>query len=173
MNDFMTGALHPLLTPAHVLILLALGLCLGQHPPLRLRMPLSVFASCSAIGLALTATRWFPGVHPAALAGIALGAGALAACEKELPSSARGALFGVGALAIGSDSGVETGGAAVIVKTLLGTWLGLLIYLMNLAYYASLAAEQKKKWLRIGLRVAGSWIVAISLLVLAFALHKV
>jgi urease accessory protein len=172
MNHFANGLLHPLMTPAHVLILLGLGVWLGQHVPLRLRMPLLAFASFSAIGLALTTTGWIPSVHPAVLACIALGAGAVVALGKDLPPLVRGAFFAAGALAVGLDSGPETGSVAAVIAMLLGTWISLIVCLMNVAYYSSLAAEQKRKWLHIGLRVAGSWIVAISLLVLAFALRK-
>ena len=170
-NHFTGGILHPLMTPAHVLILLALGVSLGQHVPLRAGVLLRVFAPSAAIALALTMTGWIP-IHPALLAVIALGAGTVVAIEKPLPSFARCTLFSVAALAIGLDSGVETGGTATVITTLLGTWIGLLLFLFAIAYYASLAAEQKRKWLDIALRVAGSWIVAISLLMLAFALRK-
>ena len=171
MNHFMGGVLHPVTTPAHVLILLGLGISLGQHLPLRLRQSLLVFAPLAAVALALTTAFPFTMPQPV-LIGIALCAGAVVALGRPLPPFARGALFAAGALAMGLDSGVETGGVAVVIKTLLGTWLGLLAYLFSIAYYASLAVERKKQWLNIGLRVVGSWIVAISLLMLAFALRK-
>jgi hydrogenase/urease accessory protein HupE len=171
MNNFVGGALHPLTVPAHVLILLGLGLGLGQHLPLRLGLAMRSFVPASALGLALTMTDWMAGVHPGILAGLALTAGVLVAWEKELPPPAQGVLLAAGALAIGLDSG-QTGGTWAVVSTLLGTWLALLIYLLNIAHYVSLAAERRRQWLRIGIRVAGSWIAAISLLVLAFALRK-
>jgi hydrogenase/urease accessory protein HupE len=170
-SDFMAGVLHPVTTPAHVLILLGLGLALGQHVPLKLRMPLLVFAPVAALALALTPCFTFTVPQPV-LIGIALIAGAVVALGKQLPTFARGALFAAAALAMGLDSGVETGGVGVVVRTLLGTFAGLVIGLISIAFYASLAAEQKRKWLHIGLRVMGSWIVAISLLMLAFALRK-
>ena len=170
-NHFTGGILHPLMTPAHMLILLALGVALGQHVPLRVAVLLRVFAPFAAIALALTATGGIP-LHPAALAIIALVAGAVVAIGRPLAPLAHGALFAAGAVAIGLDSGVETGGAATVITTLLGTWISLLLFLYAIAYYASLAAERKRKWLDIALRVAGSWIAAISLLMLAFALRK-
>ena len=54
----------------------------------------------------------------------------------------------------------------------LGTWLAVVMGTVSFAYYISMAAETGKLWLRIGIRVAGSWIVAITLLILAFALRK-
>lgn len=172
MNHFTNGALHPVMTPAHVLILLGLGLWIGQHPPLRLKLPMGIFAAFSAAGLALTTTGWLAGVHPAFLAGIALCAGAAVACGKALPVWLRGVFCAAGALAIGLDSAAEPGTVGAVFSTLLGTWLAILLVLVNLAHYTSLAAEKTKQWLHVGIRVAGSWIVAISLLVLAFALRK-
>ncbi len=172
MNHFMNGFLHPLLTPLHVLILLALGVSLGQRVPLRAGVLLRVFAPVAAVALALTTTGWLPAVHPAVLAAIALGAGAVVAVGKEIPALARGALFAAAALGIGLDSGAETGTAAAVITSLLGTWIGLPVWLYSIAYYSSLAAARKMKWVDIALRVAGSWIIAISLLLLAFALRK-
>lgn len=172
MSSFMTGALHPLMTPSHVIILLALGLAVGQHVPLRLGMPLKVFAGFAAIGLALTSTGRITGVHPGFLFGIAFAIGAVVAWGRRFPFLVPALLLGAGALAIGLDSGVEKGGAWTVFGTLSGTWVGLLVYLVNFAFYTSLAAEKKQQWLQIGIRVAGSWILAISVLMLAFALRK-
>ncbi len=172
MNHFTSGALHPLMTPAHVLVLLGLGLWTGQHLPLRLKVPWSVFAVFSAIGLGLTTTGGVTGAHPAILAGIALVAGAAVAIGKPFPVCVRAVLCAAGALAIGLDSGAETGSVAAVISTLLGTWFALLLLLLNVAHYVSLAAEKNKQWVNIGVRVAGSWIVAISVLVLAFALRR-
>ena len=82
------------------------------------------------------------------------------------------ALADRGALAIGLDSAVDNATGLAVISTLLGTWLALILCVLNGAHYVSLAAEKNKQWLNIGIRVAGSWIVAISLLVIAFALRK-
>ncbi len=172
INDFWAGALHPLMTPPHVLILLALGLGLGQWIPLKIELPLGAFAVFAALGLAMTIPAWFSGVQPAVLTAVALVAASVVALETRLPLLARAALYGIGALLIGLDSGVDTGAAKSVLVTLLGTWISLTVVLMNIIYFVSLAADQPRKWLHIGIRVAGSWIVAISLLMLAFALRK-
>jgi len=172
MSSFMTGALHPLMTPSHVILLLALGLAVGQHVPLRLGAPLKAFASLSALGLALTTTGRIAGVHPGILSGIAFAVGGVVALGKKLPFVIPTILLGTGAFAIGLDSGVEKAGAWTVFGTLSGTWVGLLVYLVNFAFYTSLAAAKKQQWLQIGIRVAGSWILAISVLMLAFALRK-
>jgi len=172
MGDFISGLLHPWMTPTHLIILLALGLWLGQHVPLRLGLPLKVFVPISAVALALTNLHWLAAVPPPVLLAIALAAGAVVALEVRLPAFAAAVILGVAALAIGLDSGVESGSPFAIFKTLLGTWVSLGIGLVNVGYYVSLATERRKKWISIGVRVAGSWIVAVSLMMLAFALRK-
>jgi len=118
-------------------------------------------APLSAAALAFTMTGWITGVPPPILVAIALAAGAVVALELRLPSYAGTALLAAAAVAIGLDSGADTGPPFAIAGTLLGTWVSLGLGLVNIAYYASLAAERKQKWISIGLRIAGSWIVAI------------
>ncbi len=171
-NRFTGGALHPLMMPLHLLVVLGLGLMLGQHPPLRLARPLAVFAPVAAAALALTRAGWFAAVHPAVPAGIAFACGAVVAAGRRIPAWAGAALLAAGAAAVGLDSAVDSGSPADITATLAGTWCALMLLLVNAAFYASLAAASEMKWLHIALRVAGSWITAISLLLLAFALRK-
>jgi len=172
MGDFISGVLHPWMTPTHLLILIALGLWLGQHVPLRVGLPLKLFVPVSAVALALTTRHWMAAVPPPVLIAIALVAGAIVALEVRLPNYAAAVLLAVAAAAIGLDSGLETGTPFAVFKTLLGTWVSLGIGLVNVGYYVSLATERKKKWISIGVRVAGSWIVAVSLMMLAFAWRK-
>jgi len=172
MGDFISGLLHPWMTPTHLIILLALGLWLGQRVPLRLGLPLQVFVPGAAVALALTNLHWVAVVPPPLLVAMALVAGAVVALEVRLPASAGAVMLGAAALAIGLDSGVETGTPWAIFKTLLGTWVSLGLGLINAGYYVSLATERQKKWISIGVRVAGSWIVAVSLMMLAFAWRK-
>lgn len=129
-----------------------------------------VFAPLSAVALLLTLTGFITGVYQPILICIALCAATLVALEKPLSPWAASLMFAAAALAIGLDSGVENGTIKVVLKTLLGTWICLLVVILVLAYYVSLCAE--KKWLKVGIRVVGSWIIAISLLVLAFSFRK-
>ncbi len=170
MGDFVSGLAHPLMTPSHVLILLALGLMLGQHTPLKLKMPVLVFVPLSAVALILTTTRLAVTVPQPVLIGIALGAAILVSLEKALPPVGVGALLALAALGIGFDSAVESGTTAVVVKTLLGIWVALAVVLFDLAFYVSHCTQ--KQWMKVGIRVLGSWIIAISLLVLAFSLRR-
>jgi len=65
---------------------------------------------------------------------------------------------------------VENGRVISIARTLLGTWLGLMLALIDIAYYLSFFTRQK--WQQVGIRVAGSWITAASFMILAFALRR-
>ncbi|MES2922199.1 MAG: HupE/UreJ family protein [Verrucomicrobiota bacterium] len=169
-GQIANGALHPLVTPAHVLLLLGLGLLLGMQVPLDLKTPLRVFAPVSAIALLLTTSGRIAGVYQPVLIGIALCIAILVGLDRKLPRVVRAVLCAVAAVGIGLDSAVESGSAFEVVKTLVGTWLGANVAVVYISICASNGAD--KKWARTGMRVVGSWIVAISLLVLAFSLRK-
>ena len=170
VGDFFDGVLHPITTPAHLLVLLGLGLVAGQHPPLNLKVPLAVFIPVSAIALLMTTTGMVKTVYPPILIGLAQIAGLLVALEKPPSALVGGIFFAIAALALGLDSAVETGTDVQIAKTLLGTWTGLVLVVADIAFYISLFT--KWKWQKIGIRVAGSWITAASFMILAFALRR-
>ena len=170
VGDYFSGVLHPLTTPAHVLVLLALGLLAGQQSPLSLKTPLAVFIPVSAVALALTTTGLVKTVYPPVLISMALVAGGLVAWEKPPPAWAIRMIFAAAALALGLDSTVETGGGLAVAKTLLGTWTGLILAVADVAYYSS--RFTRWPWQKVGLRVVGSWITAASLMILAFALRR-
>ena len=169
-GDIGNGLLHPLMTPVHVLILLGIGLLLGQRVPLNLKTPIQVFAPASSIALILTTTGWVANVYQPLLIGIALCLGILVGLGSKLPQLVYVVLCAVAAAGIGCDSAVEAGSVVVVAKTLLGTWFSVNAVVLYLAICASNGAE--KKWAQTGIRVVGSWIVAISLMVLAFSLRK-
>jgi urease accessory protein len=169
-GDVLNGILHPLATPSHMLILLGLGLLAGQQSPPNLKTPMLTFLPVSAVALLLTMTGAITAVYPPVLIAIALCAGILVALEAPLPRLACIALFAAAAIAIGLDSAVETGSTVAVLKRLFGTWVSLALIIFNLAYYVSLWTKQK--WQRIGIRVVGSWLIAIAFLVLAFSLKR-
>lgn len=170
MGDFVAGLVHPIMTPPHLLLLLGLGLLVGQQLPLNLKTPLAVFVPASAIALMFSVTGLIRSVYPPIQIGLVLVVAILVALEKRISPLACRALFALAALVLGFDSTIEAGSSVSVAKTLLGTWIMFILLVGYVAYYASLAAANRK-WLRIGIRVLGSWIIAISLLVLAFSLR--
>lgn len=169
-GDFGNGALHPVVTPAHMLILVGLGLLLGQRTPLNLSLPLKVLLPSSFAALAFTTRLGDAGMPPPLQIAVAMGIAILVCVGKPLPGSVIAVVCAAAAIVIGLDSKVETGTGWQVAKTLAGTWLAMNGIACYLAVCASHGAE--KAWARTGIRVIGSWIVAISMLLLAFALRK-
>jgi urease accessory protein len=170
MGAFAGGLLHPVEVPSHLLILLGLGLRLGQHPPFRLRKFLAIFAPVAAAALMTTIMENSIAVPQPFLMCIALCVGALISSGISTPPWVNYSLLVVAALGIGLDSGVNGAPAVVVAKALFATWVCLLVIVGYIAFYVSLLPS--RKWLEIGVRILGSWIVAISFLVLAFYLKK-
>lgn len=170
LGEVGNGILHPLVTPSHAMLLLALSLMIGQKSPLELKANFRVFAPASALALALTTTGWVgPLGVPCAILGVLVIAPWVAA-EKTAPIPLARVLCAVAALLLGLDSPADPGTAAQTAKSLIGTWIGLNGVLGYLSICASHATG--RPWARIALRVLASWLIAIAFLVLAFALRK-
>jgi urease accessory protein len=169
-SDVINGLLHPLTTPTHLLIIVALGLMAGRQTKRELKAPFLIFAPLSALAFALTTAGWVSAVYPAILIATALCPAVLLALEKHPPVAITCALFAVAAVALGLDSAVEGGTPKKTIKILFGNWICLNVLIFDLAIYVSMGAQAR--WLRIALRVAGSWIIAIGLMVLAFTFRK-
>ena len=107
-------------------------------------------------------------VYQPVLIGLALCAAIPVALEKPLSPWACRTLSAAAAFAIGFDSAPEPSSAGGLLKTLLGTWVMVIFLVFDIAYYTSLA--MRGSWSRVGVRVLGSWIIAISLMVLALSL---
>ena len=168
LEGFAGGALHPLTTPAHLLLIVALGLLLGQRSPLDLKPLFVVFVPCLMLALMLTTTGLIKAVSQPVLIALALGGAIPVSLERPVPSVAYRGISAAAAFAIGFDSAPEPGPASILIKTLLGTWIMVIFLVFDVAYYTSLAMQ--KHWPRLGVRILGSWIIAISLLVLALSL---
>jgi urease accessory protein len=166
----LNAIFRPLLIPAHLLVLASLVLWIAQNEAKHVNPFLIVFAPLTAIAIALTLTGFITEVGQPILICIALATATLVVLEKTLPPIAAGTLFGFAALAIGFDSGVEGAVTKEVIRALFGIWMSLVLVVFSLSHYVSLCT--KKAWAKVGVRVLGSWIIAISLLMLAFSLKK-
>jgi hydrogenase/urease accessory protein HupE len=164
IGNFYNGILHPIFVPAHLLLLTALGLFIGQKGIEENLSALASFASGTFIGLTLA---WFSlgfEMEVYLLAGASM-LGILVALELTITPVLVSLLAFFTGLFIGMDSTQETLTGTDKAVALFGTGVGLYLlqlYPMGLAEYFN-----KKPWQKIGIRVAGSWIAAISFLVLA------
>jgi len=166
LGSFYNGLLHSLFIPAHLLLLLALGLFIGQKGFDNNQSSLAIFAIGVFSGLILAGFSFAVEMENYLLAG-ALILGILVALELHLSSKWVSLLAFSGGLFLGMDSTQETLFGKDKVAALLGTGVGL--YFLQLYPIALADYFNKKAWQKIGIRVIGSWITAISFLVLALA----
>lgn len=169
LDEFIVGALHPLFTPAHLLVLVGLGLLLGQAATGRLAAA-GVFSLAAAVGVAV-GLRAGGGVPEPGLIGLGLALGGLVAVAIPPPGWVRWAAAAAAGLALGGDSTPEAAASGwVLAKAALGAWAGLTLIVLNIAHYT--ARLPHARWAQTGVRIVGSWIVAIGILMLAFSLRR-
>lgn len=162
-EGFVGGLIHPLLTPAHVVALTGLGLIAGRNP-LRARTVIVAFA----LGLlgGLGAIAWGIGETPAndvllagaTVCGLTAAAGIVVPARVGMPVSF---VFG---FCMGLDSPPQTILLHEAALMLVGTACGGIVVL---AAFALTACAVGRLWQGIVVRVAGSWVAAIAILVLA------
>lgn len=169
IGDLWNGVFHPLRSLSHLLVLLTLGLICGQR--LRFKGAILAFLAGALGGLCATQLPRIPeapSVLPCALA--ALG-GAVLVLRLPVKRRALGAFFAVAGAVLGWDSAPDEGAPVwTVLKLLAGTWIGLSLLILNLANYAAMCP--RKRWIKIAFRALGSWIIAISIMTLAFALRR-
>lgn len=168
LNDFYAGALHPFLAPAHLVVLLALGLAIGQHaqPALaRAKPPLLALLLALPLGLATHRLAGDPDTDRALL-GLAAALGLAVAAQWRAPAAALAVLTVAIALNVGWGSGPGGVGDRERVLALAGTAASVLLLV---TYVAVIASHATRPALRVATRVAGSWLAATALLVLALS----
>jgi len=167
IGNFYNGLLHPVLVPAHLLLLIAVGLFFGQQGLKKVESALGVFVAATLCGLIVAGFSIGPEVELLILI-LAAAIGLLVAAKPRLGlfwSLLVGALAG---FSLGIDSAQETLTGKEKLVSLFGS--GVAIYLL-LLYPMSLAAYfSNKGWQKVGVRIVGSWIAASAFLVLALSL---
>lgn len=164
---FVSGFAHPLVEPAHLLNLLALGLLVGQSEARR-RLKVLIFCLCVLCGLAATARIYTSPVTlilPAS-AGVL---GILVAGAWRLPQLLTVLAAAVIGVMIGLDSRPETPFLRDALLMFAGTTLGAGLIVSAVSFCAW---TFDRPWQRIGARVIGSWIAAIAILVTALLLVR-
>ncbi len=158
-GGFYSGALHPLMALEHLLVLLAAGLAVGRDGH---RLPLA------ALAVGLGAGLWL-GLAVAGLSvfllTLTLALGAVLALQWRLPEWVHAvALLAIG-LAVGLDTDVPQ--TAPLMAALGVAVTVFLITLNAFALGQALAGSRAA----LVLRVAGAWMLAASLMVLALSLR--
>jgi len=164
--DFYAGALHALTALEHLLPFLALGMLAGQQG--RKAQPV-LLVFCLALAAGATAAIWIP-PHPyVGLLNIfsAILFGGLVAASWSLPMVL---YYGIAAV-FGLSHGFANG-AGMIEQTkpylfIPGVALAGLAVTAYGLIFTDYLLRRKAGWIHIAVRVAGSWIAAIGILVLA------
>jgi urease accessory protein len=168
IGTFYNGLLHPVLVPAHLLALVAIGLLLGQHAPRASRLALPAFSMAMALALAVIAMiapavpPWLP-LAVALMAGLAV---ALSWSGGALPTSVLAIAAGT---LVALDSAPDGVPEQQVWLALAGVGLGAVLVV---TYFGGLAAWLDRPWQKIAVRVLGSWIAASAMLVLTLDLFS-
>lgn len=166
IGAFYNGLLHPLLVPAHSLVIVGLGLLIGRHAPgpeSRLGWPAFVVAVCGALVVGMWSGAALP---DAVLIALALITASLVMFDLSSPGPVGALLAAAAGIAVGLNSSADLAGqpAPGAWVTLAGIAVGTVLWL---SYIGGLAARTGRPWHRIAVRIAASWTMAISLIVLA------
>jgi urease accessory protein len=168
VSGFPGGLLHPLLVPAHALLLVTLGLLAGAQGKDRRRIlvPLFPLALIAAVMLIVSAFAYDSQIAILWLAAIS---GALLALGWPLPLVIPATLIVAGAIALMLDSVPALLSVRDTLSALNGTAFSALV-LFTLS--AILSARAARPWQIAGRRIVGSWATASAILVLALRFVK-
>lgn len=169
VSGFQGGLVHPLLVPAHMLVLLALGCLTGQIGAASRWLAIAVFAA-AAVASVLLVTLAFSAVN-AELLVLVLGAlsGLLLASGWCVSLTIILVLAVCIAAAIVFDSVPAVLSVQETILSLAGTSIAATA-IVTVVALASAAGPQL--WQRIGVRILGSWIAASAIIVLALRLSR-
>jgi urease accessory protein len=166
IGTFYNGVLHPVLVPAHLLLVVGVGLFLGQHAPRLSRCGWFAFVAAFWVGLA-AGQMLGASVPQAVLPLLALIAGLLVALELAVAAGLVVVLTSAAGVGIGLDSMPDGVPHRETWLALAGAAVG---GVLLLSYVGGLAATLVRPWQRVGIRVAGSWTAASAGIVLVLAL---
>ncbi len=161
LGPFYDGISHFALTPEDILPVLALSLLAGLSGPGAGRAVLFVLPVAWLSGGLLGLTRSSELLVPALTAATLLAVAALVVLDRKLPL---GLVAGLAA-ALGLFHGYLNGTAKLGALGLSGVAATLFVFV---ALIAAFVVSLRAPWTRIAVRVAGSWLVAISMLMLGW-----
>lgn len=166
VDSFINGVLHPAIIPAHVLLILAVGLFVGQKGISSQHKTALSFIFAVIFGLV---GAWFAetGLPQYAVLGCSATISLLIVLNHNLNSLWMMLIAAIAGVVIGLDSPQALLEGRDKFASFFGTAVG--VYFLTL-YPAALADRfNEKDWHKVALRVAASWVAASSLLVLALS----
>lgn len=169
IGEFYNGLLHPMLAPAHLLGLLGLALWLGQGA-LQLQRHTLIGLLLGLIAGALSARLAGDPDTDAWLYLLAAAAAAGAAASFKGPALLRSLLALLLGLAIGLGSGAPSLSGVPRFAAFAGSVSGACLLLSVLAVgVEELVVRRRQVWALHACRILSAWVIAIALLLLAYA----
>lgn len=163
VGDFYAGMLRPVITIETVLPLVALSLLAGQQRRETAIRLLAAFPAALIAGALLAAAGNAPSYLGIAQLILTAGFGILVAVARRVPGWLLVAMGTVLGVSVGWANAAELVGQVSRFRFVAGlAMVGLLL----LVYGNGLVRNLKREWAQIAVRVVGSWIAAVSILVL-------
>ena len=163
VGDFYAGMLHPVTTIETILPLLALSLLAGQQPRETAITVLAAFPASLALGTVLILVRPVPERLMSLELVITALAGILIALARPLSAAIPISLGVILGLVMGWANASEISNDVSAVRFFAGL---VVVGLLITAYGIGLVRRLKPEWTQIAVRVAGSWMAAVGILVL-------
>jgi urease accessory protein len=164
-GTFYDGITHLLITPSDILVVIGLGLLAGLCGLSESRT--MVFSLSAAWLAGSIAGSFFPAIGPLPwLTTLTFGSvGVLVAIALKIPRLLIIPLGAIAGIVHGLVGGATMTAGGADLLSLIGASLAVFVVV---ALVASLAASLRSSWARIVVRVAGSWLAAIGLLMLGW-----
>jgi urease accessory protein len=166
MGPFYDGLVHFLLSPEDIIPVLALALLAGLRGANYGRRALFVLPIAWLLGALAGVTSFTAGAHPFVGAVWFLLLGGLVAADVKLSLRTTTSLAGLLGLYHGYLNGTGMGQSLSTLVVLLGLVFAIFAVV---ALVAAFVVNLRASWMRIAVRVAGSWIAASGLLMLGWA----
>ncbi len=167
-GPFYDGLAHLFVTPQDLLPVLALSLYAGLRGARSGRAVLFILPAAWLAGTIAGGLFAAASTRPAALAILTIALGALLASDRPLPVSGVAALAVLLGLTNGGFNGIELARAQAGALPALGVACAIFVLV---ALAAGNIVSVSASWARVAVRVAGSWIAAIGLLMLGWSIR--
>lgn len=168
LGPFYDGIAHLFVSPEDMLSVVALALLAGLRGKACSRAVLFVLPAAWLAGALASRMTTLSGGIPVVSAALLIALGALVALDRKLPLAIVGGATLTCGLLNGCFNGAALAGAGS--SALVAVGIGCAVFVI-VAIVAGQVSALEKEWARIVVRVAGSWVGAIGIFMLGWALR--
>jgi hydrogenase/urease accessory protein HupE len=167
-GPYYDGLAHPLSAPDDLLPILAIGLLAGLGGARAGRLAIVALPAGWLAGLLVGGLLAAPAAAAWLGAVTTIAVGALVAADRRMPDAGCAAVAGVVGLTHGWQNGASAGPGSAGLTGVLGVLTTVFVAVLLVA---GTVTPLQRRWQRIAVRVAGSWITAIGLLMLGWSIR--